>query len=375
MDTPKDLMERATPEELKQEINAVIHDPLMDAFLKTIPGLLAVLNEHRQIVSVNDDFVKHLGLASAVDIIGVRPGEALCCIHAHEGAGGCGTSRFCPSCGAAIAIATSLSTNGPAERCCAISSERNGVKSDLYLKIRVQPVMISAHSYLLLFVQDISAEQRWKILEQTFFHDISNLAAAIIGQSEMMVSARTQPPAELTHSLLRTSTRLAGELAFQRELLHSESNHIVPVLEIVSSTQILRDLRKGFDGHPVAKDKLFLSHANDAETRFKTDSTLLLRVLSNMLTNAFEASQPGDEVRLKVSKPNGQIVFSVWNKQAIPPEIALRVFQRNFSSKGGLGRGLGTYSMKLLGETVLGGQVSFTSSPGDGTTFQIALPV
>lgn len=372
---PNDLAERSTESGLKKEIATLLHDPFVEALLKTIPGLLAVLNEHRQIVAVNDTFVQHLGLDSAATILGARPGEAINCIHAHEGPGGCGTSRYCSSCGAAIAIATGLANDCPAERCCAITVQRNGRQEDLYLKIRVQPLTVSSQGYLLVFIQDISAEQRWMILEQTFFHDISNLVSTIVAQSEMLASTRSQPPAELAHSILKASTRLAGELAFQRELLHSGSSSILPMQETVSSVQLLRDLRKNFDGHPVAKGKNFVSLSNGTDIRFKTDPSLLLRVLGNMLINAFEASHNGDEVRLKVSKTDNQILFSVWNQQAIPETVALRVFQRNFSTKGGLGRGLGTYSMKLLGEDTLGGQVSFSSCPEKGTTFQIALPV
>jgi sensor histidine kinase regulating citrate/malate metabolism len=51
------------------------------------------------------------------------------------------------------------------------------------------------------------------------------------------------------------------------------------------------------------------------------------------------------------------------------------MFQRNFSTKDGMGRGLGTYSMKFLGEEILGGRVSFTSDPENGTTFSLRLAV
>jgi signal transduction histidine kinase len=44
------------------------------------------------------------------------------------------------------------------------------------------------------------------------------------------------------------------------------------------------------------------------------------------------------------------------------------VFQRSFSTKG-TGRGLGTYSIKLLTERYLGGRVWFESAEGHGTTF------
>lgn len=54
--------------------------------------------------------------------------------------------------------------------------------------------------------------------------------------------------------------------------------------------------------------------------------------------------------------------------------LGLRVFQRYFSTKSGDGRGLGTHMMKLVGETLLKGTVSFSSSAEDGTTFRIRLP-
>ena len=47
-----------------------------------------------------------------------------------------------------------------------------------------------------------------------------------------------------------------------------------------------------------------------------------------------------------------------------------RIFQRSFSTKGSPGRGLGTYAMKLFGESVLGGQVDFETG-AEGTTFWI----
>ncbi len=57
----------------------------------------------------------------------------------------------------------------------------------------------------------------------------------------------------------------------------------------------------------------------------------------------------------------------------MPPEIQLQVFNRSFSTNG-TGRGIGTYSIRLLGEKYLGGQVTFDSFDGGGTTFRIHLP-
>jgi sensor histidine kinase regulating citrate/malate metabolism len=50
------------------------------------------------------------------------------------------------------------------------------------------------------------------------------------------------------------------------------------------------------------------------------------------------------------------------------------IFQRSFSTKG-FGRGLGTYSIRLLTERYLKGSVSFTSSALSGTIFRVRYPL
>ena len=58
----------------------------------------------------------------------------------------------------------------------------------------------------------------------------------------------------------------------------------------------------------------------------------------------------------------------------MPPEVQLQVFNRSFSTKGN-GRGIGTYSIKLLCERYLKGKVSFVSSAEQGTIFKVTLPL
>jgi signal transduction histidine kinase len=57
----------------------------------------------------------------------------------------------------------------------------------------------------------------------------------------------------------------------------------------------------------------------------------------------------------------------------MPKEIQLQIFARSFSTKG-QGRGLGTYSVRLLTEKYLKGKVWFKSSEKQGTTFYICIP-
>ncbi len=61
--------------------------------------------------------------------------------------------------------------------------------------------------------------------------------------------------------------------------------------------------------------------------------------------------------------------------EGIPPGVADRIFQRNFSTKEQIGRGIGAYSMKLFGEKILGGKVGFTTSMEKGTIFKLSHPL
>ena len=58
----------------------------------------------------------------------------------------------------------------------------------------------------------------------------------------------------------------------------------------------------------------------------------------------------------------------------MPESIGLQVFNRFFSVKGG-GRGLGTYSAKYPTEKYLAGEISYTSSEEQGTTFTAVYPL
>jgi sensor histidine kinase regulating citrate/malate metabolism len=68
------------------------------------------------------------------------------------------------------------------------------------------------------------------------------------------------------------------------------------------------------------------------------------------------------------------VVYIVKNSKVMPENIKLQVFQRYFSTKGA-GRGIGTYSMKLITENFLGGKVTMESEKKSGTVFRVEIPL
>ena len=138
--------------------------------------------------------------------------------------------------------------------------------------------------------------------------------------------------------------------------------------------EIVAEVESVFSHHGAARNKTLSLPDTVPRRVLRTDSSLVIRIVTNLLLNAFEASGEGEEVRLGIGEEEGRVVFTVWNRKAIPAAVVPRIFQRHFSTKEGEGRGFGTFSVKLIGEKVLGGRVGFSSSEAAGTEFRFALP-
>lgn len=366
---------RSTGAELDTEVTTVSKSAIVDGLLGAVQGLMAVLNENRQLLAINDSMLQTLGATSLKTILGLRLGEAVHCIHAQRAPGGCGTSEFCPTCGAAIAQVLALAGTCPAEQLCAIEIPGDEGHNNLFFRVRASPLKIGEHRYILLFLQDVSLEQRAAMLEQTFLHDLRNTAMGLSVGSELLADSLTGENSQLARDILLLSDRLTREIELQRCLAHSTVNTFKSRLNPLSIDKLFDELERSSRHHPAQAGRVLEFTPPQPDHILSSDLTILHRILYNMVINALEASAPGGVVKISAQRNDTHETFSIWNAGFIPPEIARRIFQRNFSTKGALGHGLGTYAMKLFGEKLLGGHVSFTTSPEDGTSFKLELPV
>ena len=144
-------------EKLQEDHFFVARNALLKEMLSSAGGLAAVLNEHRQVLHINQRLMKRLGLNSPKESLGLRPGEALGCIHAREEPGGCGTSKSCRDCGAVLAIMACLTRNRPVEQDCVIFTEAQGESGLLHFHVKVSPVELQARRLLMIFLEDKSS--------------------------------------------------------------------------------------------------------------------------------------------------------------------------------------------------------------------------
>jgi signal transduction histidine kinase len=125
--------------------------------------------------------------------------------------------------------------------------------------------------------------------------------------------------------------------------------------------------------HETASGKKIIIDSDSVDAQFSSDKILLQRVLINILKNALEATARGGIVTIGCALSENGIKFLVHNDGFIPRDVQLQIFQRSYSTKGS-GRGMGTYSIKLLTEKYLGGKVGFTTDEKEGTVFCAELP-
>ena len=359
----------AAPAEVERQRALLASSALIADALDGMLNFALILNRQRQAVFVNKSFHDFLAAHGVDDIIGKRMGNLLGCKHPPEAEGGCGATEACTRCGAAQALALALG-GAAAVNECRILSRKLG--DDLDLKVSVKPLKYGGEEFLLLSLSDISSEKRRAVMERLFFHDILNTAGGVQGLISLMESSEPVELKEYLGAASKASDRMIEQILSQKELSLAERGEIQPKPTELGTAGFLGEIAGLFAAHEVAKDKKILIAADCEDVLIKTDKTLLSRVIGNLAKNALEAEQSGATITLNCRKTAQGAAFTVHNPGRMPDDSRLQVFQRSFSTKGA-GRGLGTYSIRLLTEKYLKGKVSFTTGP-EGTTFTAEYP-
>lgn len=348
----------------------VVQDPVLQIVLETVQGFILIVNEHRQVLAGNHLVLEALGIHSAADYVGMRPGEVLQCVNSRLGPNGCGTSEQCSKCGAVLTVLACQQRRETVEGECSLTMVENGELTSREFQVRCTPLEFGGHALSAVVMQDISAKKRRDVLERVFIHDLRNVLHGIMGYSELALSGDAELAARM---ILALSNQLNEEIDGQDYLLRGEEGNLAVCKNFVSVAEVLTRVETVFERHAVSYNKTLTQAPGLESAIIETDIRLLTRVLVNMVKNAFEAIKEGDTVRIGFEIRNGAPVFFVWDAVEIEKDVALQIFRRSFSTKDRTGRGLGTYSMKLLGERYLGGKIAFSSSR-NGTEFSIRLP-
>lgn len=364
--------ERAGISELQRQHRLFSSEQMVFKLLDSIPNLLAILNRHRQIVFANQPLLELIGVSDLAECLGRRPGEIFSCEHSVEKVSGCGASEVCSTCGAALALLESESGQSQVAEC-RMTRMRDGQLEALELEVWATPLQFRDEPFTVFALTDVS-HQKWRgMMEKLFFHDVLNVVGTIKGFTEILQDYDLRDKQEIYALIRQASEQVIDQVLAFRTLSAAEKRELQVNYENLSAHDFMSGMADLYRHHDAARNRILELDLPVEDFLFSSDRVLLGRIVGNMLLNALEATSAGQTVRLNCVRTTDEICVSVQNPGEIPRPVQLQVFQRTFSTKGP-GRGLGTYSLRLL-SSYLGGTVSFTSDAGRGTIFSARFPL
>ncbi len=341
-------------------------------FLEALPYLGFIIDNYNKILYYNEKIATTLSIKTEDEIVGKRPGDLFGCVNALSNTDGCGYHSACQYCGILRTIIESRKCGFRTENKTQLLTRRSDQNAAHDLKVVATPFSFQEHQYVIVTFEDLSCENRRQMLERIFFHDIINSVGSLMGLAELFENDLQSITKEDVTLLSQASQKIYDEIQSQKILLSAETNELAVVKVPINAADLI---------HESVKQMLFLARnqqkdiiiAKSEPGMCTTDIVLFQRILINLLKNAIEAISPGEIVTCNYFDDTNFLTVSINNPGVIPDEIKYHIFQRSYSTKG-IGRGIGTYSVKLLVEQYLGGLTFFLSEPETGTTFYVRIP-
>jgi PAS domain S-box-containing protein len=214
-------------------------------------------------------------------------------------------------------------------------------------------------------------------LAATIAHEINNPLEAVTNLIYLAKSSSDVPEAvcrqlEIADRELARVAQLAQQtLGFYRE---NSSSKWVSVPDLVNDVLLIYERK-------LKHKRIELTTAIEAGLEIYGKQGELKQALSNLIANAIEASKIGGRIRLHAwaasrwikDRESGIRITIADNGAGMSPEVKARVFVPFFTTKPGIGTGIGLWVTKSLIDQH-GGFMQFRSACGSGTTMSFFVP-
>lgn len=341
--------------------------------LSATSSVVCILNRENEVVYANSVLLNRFGIQLDKNISSMRFGQMAGCVNVTMRNGICGSGERCQYCGANYAFKDFWKDTNTVINECRLVRKQDGFTEQLDLEITASPFP-GNDNYMVVSLIDVTDKRRREILERIFFHDIINMAGSLKGVVDMLLAEPGTADQELLGITSSLSSQILEEIKAQQQLIKAEKGELKLLLEEVLMTDFLHELKRKIQYSDAAFERKIIVEDHTDNTQFTTDKVLLTRVIFNMAKNALEAISRGQQVLIAAKNKDNIIRIEVHNSSVIERDVQMQLFQRSFSTKGD-NRGIGTYSMKMLGERYLKGRVNFETSSESGTTFFIEIPL
>jgi len=236
-----------------------------------------------------------------------------------------------------------------------------------------------------MVLRDITLERKIQRMKEDFFHSVAHdlRAPLLTMQGYIKLLEKEFPPEARQSGYVRnvkdSSDRLFKLLENILDISRMEAGQLKPDLKPVNAAEFLASAAENF--RALFEEKgvtLVVETAGAEKAEFSADSSLLRRVMENLLSNAWKFTPKGGKVTASAKVENGGLLFTVADTgPGIPPDQLEAVFEKYKQLKtgeDGAGFGLGLAIARKIVE-LHGGTIRAESSPGGGSLFRVSLHV
>jgi two-component system, OmpR family, phosphate regulon sensor histidine kinase PhoR len=216
-------------------------------------------------------------------------------------------------------------------------------------------------------------------------HELKTPLASINAYAEMLVDGEAQDE----ETLKQFCTVIQGQAQRLSRLIEDilnisriESGLIKVSRDNHSLAMVIRDAAAMITSYAQEKNITVTAPAPILYDQVYIDRDMISQVVINLLSNAVKYTPAGGQVTIasELNETDGQITVTVTDTGVgIPAEAIDHVFDKFYrveaNNKYAKGTGLGLNLVKQIVETVHGGNVFVTSTPGRGSTFGFVLPL
>lgn len=399
----RDISERRRAEGILRDKEAELA-----AIIENIPVVLLILDGERRIRKLPNGLAAKFARSSVAEMLGIRGGEALRCIHALDDPEGCGFGPFCQGCVIRDTVLDTFATGKThLGREARLPFEVNGKAEEVCFLLSTVPLTIANEPLVLVCLEDITplkraqedkAElqgqlrqaQKMEAIGQLaggVAHDFNNILTVISGCAQLaLIDVRAGDPLKgYLEEIKRASDRAAS---LTRQLLaFSRKQAFEP--KVLDFNQVLKRLDKMLS-RLIGEDIMLEFRPAEPLGKVKADPGQIEQVIINLALNARDAMPKGGKLLIETANveldevyarrhvnvaPGSYVMVSVSDTGVgMSQDVRERLFEPFFTTKEqGKGTGLGLSTVYgIVNQS--GGSIWVYSEPGQGATFKIYLP-
>ena len=210
-------------------------------------------------------------------------------------------------------------------------------------------------------------------------HELRTPVAIILGQTQLSLSRprSAEEARETLETIRRSGLRMQHLIDSLLELAQLDDASAAIRQQPCDLAELSREQLDAI--RPLAEEKGLTLESDLHPAPCQADRERIAQILTNLLANAVKYCRPNDHVRLTTAQDNGHILVTVADTgPGIAAENLPHLFERFYRadasrSRATGGAGLGLAICKSIAEAHRG-ELTATSSEGNGTTFTLRLP-